>query len=74
MWGRSTPGIAHFKQGFGGRVVEYGGTWDLVVDPRAHALVQAGRRLFVRLARRRRGLTGAGTSMEGPEGGDGGAR
>ncbi len=32
MWGRSTKGIAHFKQGFGGRVVEYGGTFDLVVN------------------------------------------
>ena len=44
MWGRSTPGIAHFKQGFGGRVVEYGGTWDLVVNPAVHALVHRGRR------------------------------
>jgi lipid II:glycine glycyltransferase (peptidoglycan interpeptide bridge formation enzyme) len=56
MWGRSTPGIAHFKQGFGGRVVEYGGTFDLVVNPAVHALVQRGRRGFVWLARRRRGL------------------
>ena len=58
MWGRSTPGIAHFKQGFGGRVVEYGGTWDLVVNPAVHALVQRGRRGLVWLARRRRGLDG----------------
>ena len=56
MWGRSTPGIAHFKQGFGGRIVEYGGTWDLVVNPRVHALVQRGHRARVWLARRRRGL------------------
>lgn len=56
MWGRSTPGIAHFKQGFGGRTVEYGGTWDLVVNPRVHALVQRGQRGRVWLARRRRGL------------------
>ncbi len=58
MWGRSTPGIAHFKQGFGGRVVEYGGTWDLVVNPAVHAVVRHGRRAAVRLARRRRGLDG----------------
>jgi peptidoglycan pentaglycine glycine transferase (the first glycine) len=56
MWGRSTPGIAHFKQGFGGRTVEYGGTWDLVVNRAVHGLVQQGRRMTVRLARRRRGL------------------
>ncbi|HKZ92717.1 MAG TPA: peptidoglycan bridge formation glycyltransferase FemA/FemB family protein, partial [Candidatus Limnocylindrales bacterium] len=59
MWGRSTPGIAHFKQGFGGRVVEYGGAWDLVVNPTAHALVREGRRALVWLARRRRGLGSA---------------
>jgi lipid II:glycine glycyltransferase (peptidoglycan interpeptide bridge formation enzyme) len=60
MWGRSTPGIAHFKQGFGGRTVEYGGAWDLIVNPVAHVLVREGRRLFVGLARRRRGLGPAG--------------
>jgi peptidoglycan pentaglycine glycine transferase (the first glycine) len=59
MWGRSTAGIAHFKQGFGGRVVEYGGTFDLVVNPAAHAVYQQGRRAFVWLARRRRGLGGS---------------
>lgn len=56
MWGRSTKGIAHFKQGFGGRVVEYGGTFDLVINAPVRALYQRGRRAWVRLARRRRGL------------------
>ena len=56
MWGRSTTGIAHFKQGFGGRVVEYGGTFDLVVNPPVRSLYLRGRRTWVRLARRRRGL------------------
>ncbi|MFV2065251.1 MAG: lipid II:glycine glycyltransferase FemX [Chloroflexota bacterium] len=56
MWGRSTPGIAHFKQGFGGRVVEYGGTWDLVLNAMVRALYVHGRRTFVRVARRRRGF------------------
>lgn len=56
MWGRSTKGIAHFKQGFGGRVVEYGGTFDLVVNPAVRGLYLRGRRAFVWLARRRRGL------------------
>lgn len=67
MWGRSTRGIAHFKQGFGGRVVEYGGTWDLVVSPLLRTGLLEGRRLLVRLARRRRGLgaTPAGASDDG---------
>ena len=56
MWGRSTKGIAHFKQGFGGRVVEYGGTFDLVVNAPVRGLYQRGRRAWVRLARRRSGL------------------
>jgi peptidoglycan pentaglycine glycine transferase (the first glycine) len=56
MWGRSTGGIAHFKQGFGGQVVEYGGTFDLVVNPPVHSLYLRSRRAWVRLARRRRGL------------------
>jgi lipid II:glycine glycyltransferase (peptidoglycan interpeptide bridge formation enzyme) len=43
MWGRSTKGIAHFKQGFGGRVVEYGGTFDLVVNAPVRSLYQRGR-------------------------------
>jgi hypothetical protein len=65
MWGRSTPGIAHFKQGFGGRVVEYGGTWDLVAQPLVHAFYEQARRGFVALARRRRGL-GASSGEERP--------
>ena len=56
MWGRSTKGIAHFKAGFGGRVVEYGGTFDLVVNAPVRGLYQRGRRAWVKLARRRSGL------------------
>ncbi len=56
MWGRSTKGIAHFKQGFGGRVVEYGGTFDLVINPPVRSMYRRGRRAWVGLARRRRGL------------------
>ena len=56
MWGRSTKGIAHFKQGFGGRVVEYGGTFDLVVNAPVRSLYTRGRRAWVQLARRRRRL------------------
>jgi lipid II:glycine glycyltransferase (peptidoglycan interpeptide bridge formation enzyme) len=56
MWGRSTKGIAHFKQGFGGRVVEYGGTFDLVINAPVRSLYRRSRRAWVRFARRRRGL------------------
>ncbi len=56
MWGRSTSGIAHFKAGFGGRVVEYCGTWDLVLQPAVRGAYRRARRVFVGLARRRRGL------------------
>ena len=58
MWGRSTAGIAHFKQGFGGRPVDYCGTFDLVTMPLARSAFLLARRGFVRLARRTRGLDG----------------
>jgi lipid II:glycine glycyltransferase (peptidoglycan interpeptide bridge formation enzyme) len=66
MWGRSTKGIAHFKQGFGGRVVEYGGTFDLVVNAPVRSLYRHGRRAWVRFARRRRGLDADTPVAAGP--------
>ncbi len=33
LWGLVHPGIAHFKQGFGGREIEYIGAWDLDLSP-----------------------------------------
>jgi len=33
LWGLVHPGIAHFKQGFGGREIEYIGAWDLALSP-----------------------------------------
>jgi lipid II:glycine glycyltransferase (peptidoglycan interpeptide bridge formation enzyme) len=68
MWGRSTAGIAHFKQGFGGRPVDYCGTFDLVTMPLARSAFLAARRGFVRLARRRHGLDAAATAA-GSDGG-----
>ncbi len=68
MWGRSTKGIAHFKQGFGGRVVEYGGAWDLVVNPAVRALSLRGRDAVVWLARRRRGLDASDDGTPAPSG------
>lgn len=67
MWGRSTRGIAHFKQGFGGQVVEYGGTFDLVVNAPVHAAYRHSRRAWVRWARRRRGLDTDAPAPSGPE-------
>ncbi len=33
LWGLPTPAVAAFKEGWGGRLVEYVGSWDLVLDP-----------------------------------------
>lgn len=64
MWGRSTAGIAYFKEGFGGRAVDYCGAWDLVTSPLAHRAVQLGHRSWVRFARWRRGLRAGGSDSE----------
>ena len=33
LWGLPNEGITYFKQGWGGRQVDYVGAWDLVIDP-----------------------------------------
>jgi lipid II:glycine glycyltransferase (peptidoglycan interpeptide bridge formation enzyme) len=53
MWGVSTPGIEQFKAGFGGRETGYIGAFDLVTLPFLRDGIVQGRRLYVRLARRR---------------------
>lgn len=62
LWGLATPGIAHFKAGFGGREVRYIGAWDLVLDPVGYgawtAAAAARGWLVRRLGRRRRGRVG----------------
>jgi peptidoglycan pentaglycine glycine transferase (the first glycine) len=68
MWGRSTAGIAHFKQGFGGRPVDYTGTFDLVTMPLARSAFLVARRGLVRIARRRRGLAVGGAASTSPDG------
>jgi peptidoglycan pentaglycine glycine transferase (the first glycine) len=50
LWGLPTPGIAHFKEGFGGREVRYVGAWDLDLDPLGAVAIRAAE------AARRRGL------------------
>ena len=57
MWGLVHPGIAQFKEGFGGREVRYIGAWDLALDPVAAAAIRAGeatRRLVAPIVRARR--------------------
>ena len=45
MWGISTPGIAHFKAGWGGTPVVYPGAFDLDLDPVRGPLVRLALRL-----------------------------
>jgi peptidoglycan pentaglycine glycine transferase (the first glycine) len=52
LWGLPTAGIAHFKEGFGGREVQYVGAWDLDLD-RLGALAirtaESSRRTYLRI-------------------------
>lgn len=41
-----TPGFVRFKQGFGGRTVEYAGAYDCVISPLQYRLYQAFRYLY----------------------------
>ncbi len=66
LWGLVTPGIAHFKAGFGGREVRYLGAWDLVLDPLGRRVWEAAIALRSRLVRRSR--TAEGGRAEGSEG------
>lgn len=56
MWGLSSPGIAHFKAGFGGREVRFAGAWDLVVDPVGRVALDGARRVQTWVSRVRHGL------------------
>jgi peptidoglycan pentaglycine glycine transferase (the first glycine) len=40
LWGIATGGIAHFKEGFGGRQVDYVGSRDLALQPAQDAALQ----------------------------------
>ncbi len=53
MWGLAHAGIEQFKTGFGGREANYIGAFDLVTLPLLRDGIVHGRRLYVRLARRR---------------------
>jgi peptidoglycan pentaglycine glycine transferase (the first glycine) len=60
MWGLASPGIAHFKAGFGGREVRYIGSYDLVYDRLGLAAFTAAQRARVWWAVRRHGVHGSG--------------
>jgi lipid II:glycine glycyltransferase (peptidoglycan interpeptide bridge formation enzyme) len=62
LWGLATPGIAHFKVGFGGREVRYIGAWDLVLSGVGRRTFEAAQRARVWVARRRHGLSGTAPS------------
>ena len=69
MWGIAHGGIDQFKSGFGGREVRYPGTFDLQTMPLLRPSLLAGRRAWVAIARRRRGLApaaGPGTAGSHP--------
>jgi lipid II:glycine glycyltransferase (peptidoglycan interpeptide bridge formation enzyme) len=56
LWGLPSERVAGFKAGWGGREVQYVGTWDLVVDPLGHWLFEtlvAARARWLRLRGRR---------------------
>ena len=58
MWGMATSGIGQFKQGFGGRQIEYIGAFDLVTSQPLHAAFKAYHAANVQVGRLRRGDRG----------------
>jgi len=70
LWGVATPGIAHFKTGFGGREIRYVGAWDLVLDSLGRAAFDVAQQGRVWLARRRHGLRGDGRAASSAVDGD----
>ena len=58
MWGMATPGIAHFKQGFGGREVRYPGAFDLVLRRATRSFFLAAQSARLVIGRIRRGGRG----------------
>lgn len=67
LWGLPSEAVASFKAGWGGRLVEYVGSWDLVVDPLARTLFEAAVGARARLIRARFG-TRDRTAAGGPAG------
>ena len=56
LWGLVHPGIAHFKQGFGGKEVEYIGAWDLALSSLGATALRLGETARGPVLRALRGL------------------
>ena len=67
MWGLATGGIRHFKEGFGGREVEYVGARDLPLRAPADALLRIAVPAYGLAQRARLRLTGHGAPPEAVE-------
>jgi lipid II:glycine glycyltransferase (peptidoglycan interpeptide bridge formation enzyme) len=63
MWGLPNEGITYFKAGWGGRQLDYVGSWDLIVDPLGARIFETAVRARATIARMRRlGRRGSGGS------------
>ena len=62
MWGLATGGIRHFKEGFGGREVEYVGARDLPLRASADALLRVAVPAYGLAQRARLRLSGRGAA------------
>jgi peptidoglycan pentaglycine glycine transferase (the first glycine) len=67
LWGLPNEGITYFKQGWGGRQVDYVGAWDLVVDPVGARLFEAAVQARATIGRLRRRLSGGAGAAAGPD-------
>jgi peptidoglycan pentaglycine glycine transferase (the first glycine) len=66
LWGLPNEGITYFKQGWGGRQVDYVGAWDLVVDPVGARLFETAVQARATIGRLRRRLSGGGAGGDVP--------
>ncbi len=66
LWGLPNEGITYFKQGWGGRQVDYVGAWDLVVDPIGARIFETAVEARATIARIRRRLAGGGSGSDAP--------
>lgn len=66
LWGLPNEGITYFKQGWGGRQVDYVGAWDLVVDPIGARVFETAVQARTTIGRLRRRLSGGSAGSDVP--------
>ena len=66
LWGLPNEGITYFKQGWGGRQVDYIGAWDLVIDPLGARVFETAVQARATIGRIRRRLSGGGSGSDVP--------